>query len=118
MSSSADLSDAEDRSTIVSQATELLGRPVDILVNNAAAAIYQPLDRLPAQAQDADLRDQRPRTDGPGAGGAARNDRTGRGLDRQRVECNGPSVGAPVHAGLAGLLPPASTEHRKRRSIG
>lgn len=44
---SADLSDADDRSTIVSQATELLGRPVDILVNNAAAAIYQPLIDFP-----------------------------------------------------------------------
>jgi len=43
----ADLSDADDRSTIVSQATELLGRPVDILVNNAAAAIYQPLIDFP-----------------------------------------------------------------------
>ena len=44
---SSDLSDAEDRSTIVSEATELLGRPVDILVNNAAAAIYQPLVDFP-----------------------------------------------------------------------
>jgi len=43
----ADLGDADDRSTIVSQATELLGRPVDILVNNAAAAIYQPLIDFP-----------------------------------------------------------------------
>lgn len=44
---SADLSDADERSTIVSQATELLGHPVDILVNNAAAAIYQPLIDFP-----------------------------------------------------------------------
>src|SRR5271166_4258123 len=44
---SADLSDPADRSTIVPQATELLGRPVDILVNNAAAAIYQPLIDFP-----------------------------------------------------------------------
>jgi NAD(P)-dependent dehydrogenase (short-subunit alcohol dehydrogenase family) len=43
----ADLTDAEDRSMIVSQATDLLGRPVDILVNNAAAAIYQPLIDFP-----------------------------------------------------------------------
>jgi citronellol/citronellal dehydrogenase len=43
----ADLSDAEDRSTIVPQAMDLLGRPVDILVNNAAAAIYQPLIDFP-----------------------------------------------------------------------
>jgi NAD(P)-dependent dehydrogenase (short-subunit alcohol dehydrogenase family) len=41
------LSDPADRSTIVPQATELLGRPVDILVNNAAAAIYQPLIDFP-----------------------------------------------------------------------
>ena len=44
---SADLSDADDRSTIVARATELLGRPLDILVNNAAAAIYQPLVDFP-----------------------------------------------------------------------
>ena len=44
---SADLSDPADRSTIVPQATELLGRPIDILVNNAAAAIYQPLIDFP-----------------------------------------------------------------------
>jgi citronellol/citronellal dehydrogenase len=44
---SADLTDAEDRSTIVPTAVDLLGRPVDILVNNAAAAIYQPLIDFP-----------------------------------------------------------------------
>ena len=43
----ADLSDAGDRSTIVARATEALGRPLDILVNNAAAAIYQPLIDFP-----------------------------------------------------------------------
>jgi len=43
----ADLSDADDRSTIVARATEALGRPLDILVNNAAAAIYQPLIDFP-----------------------------------------------------------------------
>src|SRR5665213_1750201 len=43
----ADLSDAHDRSAIVPRAVELLGRPVDILVNNAAAAIYQPLIDFP-----------------------------------------------------------------------
>lgn len=43
----ADLTDAEERSTIVPRAAEGLGGPVDILVNNAAAAIYQPLVEFP-----------------------------------------------------------------------
>lgn len=43
---SADLSDAEDRARIVPEATAALG-PIDILVNNAAAAIYQPLSDYP-----------------------------------------------------------------------
>ena len=43
----ADLTDADDRATIVPRAVEGLGGPVDILVNNAAAAIYQPLLHFP-----------------------------------------------------------------------
>jgi citronellol/citronellal dehydrogenase len=39
----ADLTDAEDRARIVPEAEAALGGPVDILVNNAAAAIYQSL---------------------------------------------------------------------------
>jgi NAD(P)-dependent dehydrogenase (short-subunit alcohol dehydrogenase family) len=39
----ADLADAEDRARIVPEAVEALGGPIDVLVNNAAAAIYQPL---------------------------------------------------------------------------
>ncbi len=39
----ADLGDGEDRKRIVPEAAERLGAPVDILVNNAAAAIYQPM---------------------------------------------------------------------------
>ena len=39
----ADLADAEGRADIVSEAEAALGGPLDILVNNAAAAIYQPL---------------------------------------------------------------------------
>lgn len=39
----ADLSDAEDRARIIPEAERLLDDPVDILVNNAAAAIYHPL---------------------------------------------------------------------------
>ncbi len=39
----ADLSDAEDRARIVPEARAGLGGSVDILVNNAAAAIYQPM---------------------------------------------------------------------------
>ena len=39
----ADLTDADDRARIVPEAVEALGGTVDVLVNNAAAAIYQPM---------------------------------------------------------------------------
>jgi NAD(P)-dependent dehydrogenase (short-subunit alcohol dehydrogenase family) len=38
----ADLADAESRAQVVPRALELLGGRIDVLVNNAAAAIYQP----------------------------------------------------------------------------
>jgi NAD(P)-dependent dehydrogenase (short-subunit alcohol dehydrogenase family) len=43
----ADLADADARAAIVPQAVKGLGGPLDILVNNAAAAIYQPLVDFP-----------------------------------------------------------------------
>ena len=43
----ADLTDEGDRGRIVPEAVEALGGPVQILVNNAAAAIYQPLVDFP-----------------------------------------------------------------------
>jgi NAD(P)-dependent dehydrogenase (short-subunit alcohol dehydrogenase family) len=43
----ADLADADDRSRIVPEAMQALGGPIDILVNNAAAAIYQTLAHYP-----------------------------------------------------------------------
>jgi citronellol/citronellal dehydrogenase len=43
----ADLSDAEDRARVVPEAVAALGGPLDVLVNNAAAAIYQPLADFP-----------------------------------------------------------------------
>ena len=43
----ADLTDEDDRSRIVPEAESALGGPLDILVNNAAAAIYQPLADYP-----------------------------------------------------------------------
>jgi citronellol/citronellal dehydrogenase len=43
----ADLADADDRARIVPEAVDGLGGPVEILVNNAAAAIYQPLVDYP-----------------------------------------------------------------------
>ena len=39
----ADLTDADDRARIVPWAAEAMGGPVDVIVNNAAAAIYQPM---------------------------------------------------------------------------
>ena len=43
----ADLTDEADRARIVPDAEAGLGGPIDILVNNAAAAIYQPLADYP-----------------------------------------------------------------------
>ena len=43
----ADLTDEQQRSTVIARATEALGGPIDILVNNAAAAIYQPMADYP-----------------------------------------------------------------------
>jgi citronellol/citronellal dehydrogenase len=43
----ADLTDEGDRQRIVPEAAEGLGGPIEILVNNAAAAIYQPLVDFP-----------------------------------------------------------------------
>jgi NAD(P)-dependent dehydrogenase (short-subunit alcohol dehydrogenase family) len=43
----ADLADGADRDRVIPEAAKLLGGHVEILVNNAAAAIYQPLEAFP-----------------------------------------------------------------------
>lgn len=43
----ADLADGDDRARIVPEAVDALDGPIDVLVNNAAAAIYQPLASFP-----------------------------------------------------------------------
>lgn len=43
----ADLASESDRDGLIARAAELLGGPIDIVVNNAAAAIYQPLADFP-----------------------------------------------------------------------
>lgn len=43
----ADLTDPDDRARIVPEAVEALGGPIEILVNNAAAAMYMPLADYP-----------------------------------------------------------------------
>ena len=43
----ADLTDGDDRARIVPEAVEQLGGPIDILVNNAAAAMYAQPSEIP-----------------------------------------------------------------------
>lgn len=43
----ADISNESDRARIVPEAEDGLGGPIDVLVNNAAAAVYQPLIDYP-----------------------------------------------------------------------
>jgi citronellol/citronellal dehydrogenase len=43
----ADLNDATDRERIIVDAVEALGGPIDVLVNNAAAAMYAPVATMP-----------------------------------------------------------------------
>jgi len=43
----ADLADADERARIVPEAQRALGGPIDVLVNNAAAAMYQSLSDYP-----------------------------------------------------------------------
>ena len=43
----ADLTDGDDRARIVPEAVDGLGGPIDVLVNNAAAAMYGPLADFP-----------------------------------------------------------------------
>ena len=43
----ADLTDGDDRARIVPEAVEQLGGPIDILVNNAAAAMYAQPSEMP-----------------------------------------------------------------------
>ena len=45
----ADLTDDADRARVIPEAVAALGGPVEILVNNAAAAIYQPLASFPVK---------------------------------------------------------------------
>jgi len=43
----ADLTDSDDRARIVPEASEQLGGPIDVLVNNAAAAVYAQPSEMP-----------------------------------------------------------------------
>jgi len=43
----ADLADGDDRARVVPAAVDALGGPIDILVNNAAAAMYAPVAQFP-----------------------------------------------------------------------
>jgi len=45
----ADLASSEDRAGLVARSADALGGPIDILVNNAAAAMYQPLLDYPSK---------------------------------------------------------------------
>jgi NAD(P)-dependent dehydrogenase (short-subunit alcohol dehydrogenase family) len=43
----ADMTDADDRARVVPEAEQVLGGPIDVLVNNAAAAMYGPVATMP-----------------------------------------------------------------------
>src|SRR5690606_10751336 len=45
----ADLASPESRAGLVGRAAEALGGPIDLLINNAAAAMYQPLVDYPSK---------------------------------------------------------------------
>ena len=47
----ADLTDEQDRSRVIPEAVEILGGAVDILVNNAAAAITRPITTMSPRHQ-------------------------------------------------------------------
>lgn len=49
----ADLADPDDRRRVVPESKRLLGGPIDILVNNAAAAIYLPVAGYPLESRQA-----------------------------------------------------------------
>ena len=49
----ADLADGSSRRTVVDEAVRLLGGPVDILVNNAAASVYAPVANYPLESRRA-----------------------------------------------------------------
>ena len=74
----ADLTDADDRQRIVPAVHDELG-PIDVLVNNAAAAIYAPVGRRCRCAGGVVVRGQRACAGRPRAGGGAGHARAGRG---------------------------------------
>jgi NAD(P)-dependent dehydrogenase (short-subunit alcohol dehydrogenase family) len=43
----ADMTDADDRARVVAEAEDVLGGSIDVLVNNAAAAMYAPVATMP-----------------------------------------------------------------------
>jgi NAD(P)-dependent dehydrogenase (short-subunit alcohol dehydrogenase family) len=47
----ADLADQQARGRVISEAADILGGPIDILVNNAAAAVADPITKVSAQRQ-------------------------------------------------------------------
>jgi citronellol/citronellal dehydrogenase len=55
----ADLADAESRATVVAEILHRFDERIDVLVNNAAAAIYQSLLTYPAEAAPHHVRGQR-----------------------------------------------------------
>ena len=89
---SADLTDGDDRARIVPAAVELLGGPIDILVNNAAAAMYAQPSEMPLKRRritfEVNVHAPLDLAQAVAPGDA----RARRGVDRERVERHRPST--------------------------
>ena len=116
----ADLADGDDRARIVPEAVEQLGGPIDILVNNAAAAMYALPSEMPLKRRRITFEVNVARADRPRAGGAAGDARSAAraGSSTCRAPPRKLTRRSAVQAWRASPPPPACTARRRPRSTG